>query len=121
MTLASKLRDNKAFYAAAGASDLAAEKLREVPDRVNKLQHNVKDLQEKVDAKDIPGAAVAYMTHIGTRAVEIFDDLAERGKQVVNRVATEAQTQIEEAKPTPTPTRRAPARKPPATAAVKKD
>ncbi|HZB29931.1 MAG TPA: hypothetical protein VE465_07175 [Streptosporangiaceae bacterium] len=121
MTIAGKLRDNKAFYAAAGASDLAAEKLREVPDRVSKLQHNVKDLQEKVDAKDIPGAAVAYMTHVGTRAVEIFDELAERGKQVVNRVASEAQSQIEEAKPTPTPTRRAPARKPQATAAVKKD
>jgi hypothetical protein len=66
---------------------------------------------------------VAYVTHVGTRAVEIFDELAERGKQVVNRVANEAQSQIQEAKPTPTPTqtRRAPARRPPATAAVKKD
>ncbi len=115
MTFANKLRDNKAFYAAAGASDFAAEKLREVPDHVNKLQHNVKDLQEKVDAKDIPGAAVAYVTHVGTRAVEIFDELAERGKQVVNRVADEAQSQIEEAKPT---TRRTPARKAPATSAT---
>jgi hypothetical protein len=119
MTLASRLRDNKAFYAAAGASDLAAEKLRGVPDRVTQLQDNVKGLQEKVDAKDIPGAAVAYVTHVGTRAVEIFDELAERGKQVVNRVADEAQSQIEDAKPTTT--RRAPARKPPATATAKKD
>jgi methyl coenzyme M reductase subunit C-like uncharacterized protein (methanogenesis marker protein 7) len=118
MTFASKLRDNKAFYAAAGASDLAAEKLREVPDHVNKLQHEVKGLQEKVDAKDIPGAAVAYVTHVGTRAVELIDELAERGKQVVNRVANEAQSQLEDAKPT---SRRAPARKPPASAAVKQD
>ena len=116
MTIASRLRDNKAFYAAAGASDLAAEKLREVPDRVTKLQHNFKDLQEKVDAKDFPGAAVAYVTHAGTRAVEIIDELAERGKQVVNRVANEAQSQIEEAKPT---SRKAPARKPPTSSTAK--
>jgi Tfp pilus assembly protein FimV len=120
MTIAGKLRDNKAFYAAAGASDLAAKKLREVPDRVNKLQSDFKEMQVKVDAKDFPGAAVAYVTHVGTRAVEIFDELAERGKQVVNRVATEAQTQIEEARPTPPASRRAPARKPSATAAAKR-
>jgi Tfp pilus assembly protein FimV len=109
MTIASKLRDNKAFYAAAGASDLAAEKLREVPGRVSKLQTTVKGMQEKIDAKDFPGAAVAYMTHVGTRAVEIIDELAERGKQVVNRVADQTQAQIEEAKPS---TRKPPARKP---------
>jgi hypothetical protein len=99
MTIANKLRDSKAFYAAAGAGDLAAEKLREVPERVNKLQGDLKGLQEKVDAKDIPGAAVAYVTHVGTRAVELLDELAERGKQVVNRVADETQAQIEESKP----------------------
>ena len=100
MTIANKLRDSKAFYAAAGAGDLAAEKLREVPDRVNRLQGDLKGLQDKVDAKDIPGAAVAYVTHVGTRAVELLDELAERGKQVVNRVADETQAQIEDARPT---------------------
>ena len=100
MTLANKLRDNKAFYAAAGAGDYAAEKLREVPDRVTKLQEEFKGLQDKVDAKDIPGAAVAYVTHVGTRAVEIIDELAERGRQIVNRAAEETQGQIEEAGPT---------------------
>jgi hypothetical protein len=54
MTLAGKLRDNKAFYAAAGASDLAAEKLREVPDRVTQLQHNVKDLQDRSTPRTSP-------------------------------------------------------------------
>jgi len=116
MTIASRLRDNKAFYAAAGASDLAAEKLREVPDRVTKLQHSIKGMQERADSKDIPGAAIAYVTHVGTRAVEIIDELAERGKHAVNRVANEAQSQIEEAKPT---SRKAPARKPPTSSTAK--
>jgi hypothetical protein len=98
MTIAGKLRDSKAFYAAAGAGDFAAEKLREVPDRVTKLQGEFKGLQEKVDAKDIPGAAVAYVTHVGTKAVELIDELAERGKQVVNRTADRGQAELEDAK-----------------------
>lgn len=110
-TLATKLRDNKAVCAGAGAVDLAVEKLREVPERVTKLQgtarenaaklqssardnaakfqENVKEYQEKVDAKDIPGAAVAYVSHLGTRVADVIDDLAERGKTVVSRFEPE--------------------------------
>lgn len=79
MAITDKIRDTKAFYAVAGAGDLAVEKLREVPGRVNKLQ-------EKTDPKDLGGAAVAYVTHVGSRAVEVFDELAERGKKIVSRV-----------------------------------
>jgi hypothetical protein len=86
MTITDKLRDSKAFYVAAGAGDLAVEKLREVPDRLNKLQ-------EKTDPKDIGGAAVAYVTHVGTRAVEVYDGLAERGKRIVSRVDRQKATQ----------------------------
>ena len=118
MTIASKLRESKAFYAAAGAGDLAAEKLREVPDRVTRLQDDFKGLQQKVDTKDIPGAAVAYVTHVGTRAVELIDELAERGKQVVNRVGDQAQGEIEGVKPATA--KRVPAKRPPSTP-VKKD
>ncbi|MCW2944141.1 MAG: hypothetical protein JWR24_858 [Actinoallomurus sp.] len=90
MTITDKLRDNKAFYAAAGAGDFAVEKLREMPDRLNKLQ-------EKADPKDLGGAAVAYMTHAGSRAVEVFDELAERGKKIVSRVERQKATQELEA------------------------
>jgi hypothetical protein len=86
MTITDKLRDSKAFYVAAGAGDLAVEKLREVPDRLNKLQ-------EKTDPKDIGGAAVAYVTHVSTRAVEVYDGLAERGKRIVSRVDRQKATQ----------------------------
>lgn len=79
MTLATelrKLRESRAYYAAAGAGDLAVEKLREVPDALSKLQ-------QRTDAKEIGGAAVAYVAHVGARAVEVFDGLAERGRKVV--------------------------------------
>jgi hypothetical protein len=90
MTISDKLRDSKAFYAAAGAGDFAVEKLREVPERLTKLQ-------EKTDPKDLGGAAVAYVTHVGTRAVEVYDGLAERGKRIVSRVDRQKATQELEA------------------------
>jgi hypothetical protein len=90
MTITNRLRDSKAFYAAAGAGDFAVEKLREVPERLNKLQ-------EKTDPKDLGGAAFAYVTQVGTRAVEVYDGLAERGKRIVSRVDRQKATQELEA------------------------
>ena len=117
MTLANNLRDNKAVYAVAGAGDFAVEKLREMPEQMNRYQGRAREVsekyqgevreavdryrdqvretarryrgevsryQERVDAKELPGAAVAYATHVGTRAVEFIDELTERGKRVVN-------------------------------------
>lgn len=108
MTLASKFRDNKAVYTVAGAGDLAVEKIREVPEQVTKLREsvneqvtryqgevreNVTKIQEKVEVKDLPGAAVAYVTHFGARTVEVIDELAERGKKIVARVEDQVATQ----------------------------
>lgn len=153
MTLATRLRENKAVYVGAGAVDLAVEKIREVPETVTKLREtvnkyqdevqknvtkiqddvrenmtkyqdevrknvtrlqdevreNVSKLEERVDAKDIPGAAVAYATHFGTRAVEVVDELAERGKKIVNRVEDQVATKelAESAKRTTVRTRAA--------------
>ncbi len=90
MDITEKLRDTKVFYVAAGAGDLAVEKLREVPERLGRLQ-------EKTDPKDVGGAAVAYVTQVGTRAVEVFDELAERGKKIVSRVDRQKATQELEA------------------------
>jgi hypothetical protein len=115
MTLATKLRENKAVYAAAGAGDLAAEKIRELPETVTKLRETadkyrvdvretvvkyqdefkgtVNKYQDRVDARDIPGAAVSYVTSVGGRVIEIFDELAERGQKIVNRVERQVATQ----------------------------
>lgn len=57
-------------------------------------------LQDRVEVKDLPGAAVAYVTHFGTRAVEFVDELAERGKKVVHREAEDV-AEITEPKPAP--------------------
>jgi hypothetical protein len=122
MTLASNLRENKAVYTVAGAGDFAVEKIREVPEQVTKYQGEVRETvdryrvqvretvdryrgevskyQERVDAKDLPGAAVAYATHFGTRAVEFIDELTERGKKVVHREAVEV-AEIADAEPAP--------------------
>ncbi|WP_067459415.1 hypothetical protein [Actinomadura macra] len=142
MTLASTLRENKAFHTVAGAGDLAVEKLREVPEQVTRAREaatkyqgrareaatryqgdvrgtvdrareqvrgavghyrdEITKVQERVDAKDLPGAAVAYVTHVGARTVEFIDELAERGKKVVHGEAAEV-AEITEGKPAPKP------------------
>jgi hypothetical protein len=91
MTLATevkKFRDSKAYYAVAGAGDLAREKLREVPGRL-------RDLQEKTDPKDIPGVALSYATQAGAKASELIDGLAERGRGVVARPEAPAPGELE--------------------------
>jgi hypothetical protein len=82
MTITERVRDSKAFYAAAGMGDLAAEKLREVPERLTRLQG-------RADPKDL----VAQMNQLGARASEIFDGLAERGKKIVGRIDRQQATQ----------------------------
>lgn len=100
MTITERLRDSKAVHTAAGAGDLAAEKLREMPEQWTKLRatlneqvtryqgdlrENVAKFQARVEVKDLPGAAMSYVTHVGVRTAEVIDELAERGKQVVGR------------------------------------
>ncbi|MFV2172155.1 hypothetical protein ACFHW2_07040 [Actinomadura sp. LOL_016] len=118
------LRDNKAVHTVAGAGDFAVEKLREMPEQMTrarevaeKYQGEVREtvyryggqvretveryrgeVRGRVDAQDLPGAAVAYATTFGNRAVEFIDELAERGRKVVHREAAEV-AEITEAKP----------------------
>ncbi|MFI0481808.1 hypothetical protein [Actinomadura sp. 9N215] len=74
----------------------------QVRDTMERYRGEVSRYQDRVDARDLPGAAVAYATHVGTRAFELFDELAERGKKVVNREADEI-AEITDAKPGPRP------------------
>jgi hypothetical protein len=107
-----KITENKAFYAAAGAGDLAVEKLRTLPDLVARLQRDVpkqitrarQDLpgefsrvqdtvryrlgeQGQNDLASLSGRAVEYVTVASARAVQTYDELAERGKTVAGRAA----------------------------------
>lgn len=93
MTLATemkKLKESKAFYAMAGAGDLAVEKLREMPDRLTRLQR-------KADPKELPKVARSYANQVSSKAAEIFDDLAARGRNIVGRVNRQQATQDLEA------------------------
>ncbi|MFD0691489.1 hypothetical protein [Actinomadura fibrosa] len=88
------------------------------------VRENVTKVQDRVEVKDLPGAAVAYVTHFGTRTVEFIDELAERGKKVVHREAVEvAEITEADAKPGPRSRTAQPQRKPaqPRTTARKTD
>ncbi|WP_395111566.1 hypothetical protein [Actinomadura sp. SCN-SB] len=116
MTITNTIRENKAVHTVAGVGDLAYEKLREVPEQVNRARESagkyqgemrenldkyrvqlreavdryrgeVRENVGRIEVKDLPGVAVSYATHFGTRAVELIDELAERGRKVVHKEA----------------------------------
>ncbi|MGE5292147.1 MAG: hypothetical protein ACM3ML_34170 [Micromonosporaceae bacterium] len=77
----------KAFYVAAGAGDMAIEVLRTLPDRLTQL-----------DWADISGRVVEYVSVAGAKAIQMYDELAERGKEVVEKAGTgQAAAQLEQA------------------------
>ncbi|WP_433466637.1 hypothetical protein [Spirillospora sp. CA-128828] len=82
--------------------ETAAKYRVQVRETVDRYRGEVSRYQERVDARDLPGAAVAYATHFGTRAFEFLDELAERGKKVVHREAVQvAEITEADAKPAP--------------------
>ena len=74
-----KLTEHKALYVAAGAGDLAVETLRTLPQRLARLQ-------DKADLTVLSGRAVEYLWEAAARAVRAYDELAERGSDLVNGV-----------------------------------
>ncbi|MFE3455225.1 hypothetical protein ACFXJ8_40545 [Nonomuraea sp. NPDC059194] len=112
MTLATevkKLTDSKPFYAVAGAGDYAVEKLRELPEQLLKLQSRrselAKDLPEKARearskaegfAREFPEKARDYADQLGTKATEVYEEFASRGRKVVSKVSGEAALELEE-------------------------
>ncbi|MQA83765.1 MAG: hypothetical protein GEV03_03780 [Streptosporangiales bacterium] len=89
-----KLRESKAFYAAAGAGDLAVEKLREVPEQLRKIE-GAKGARRELSgraqtyAAQLTEKAVEVYGELGARAAEAYEGLAERGKHVVGDHADE--------------------------------
>jgi TolA-binding protein len=105
-----KVTESTAFYAVAGAGDLAAEKLRQVPvlfaeldlpGRIDELQQRLDKLQGKlselrVEAVDVQAKAQSKARELPERftdlamqltgmAVQTYGELAQRGKTVVDR------------------------------------
>ncbi|MGH3327319.1 MAG: hypothetical protein ACRDPT_05895, partial [Streptomycetales bacterium] len=103
-----KLTESKPFHAAAGAGDLAAEKLRdfqgklvtlqsEVPSRIDALQSDAKGLPARIVALQagalaLPQRAQTFAVSQVDRAAEVYGDLAKRGRKVVTRVRRQKAT-----------------------------
>ncbi|MBB4913777.1 hypothetical protein ACFY19_28670 [Streptosporangium saharense] len=110
MTLATevkRLAESKPFYAVAGAGDYAVEKLRELPEHLQRIQGRredirdaareaAKDLPEKakeladkaeVYAREFPGKARGYADQVSGRAVKLYEEFATRGRKVVSKTS----------------------------------
>ncbi|MEV0202120.1 hypothetical protein [Nonomuraea sp. NPDC050691] len=112
MTLATevkKLTDSKPFYAVAGVGDYAVEKLRELPEQLQKLQARRGDLGKDLPelarvyadkaegfAKELPEKARVYADQLTQRASVVYEDFASRGRKAVSKVSGEAALELEE-------------------------
>jgi heparin binding hemagglutinin HbhA len=93
------LTDRKPLYPVAGAGEFAVEKLREVPARLAALRGELKvgpqavrgRVTERIghlpgEVRALPGKAQELARGGLGKADEAYDDLADRGKTVVDRV-----------------------------------
>ncbi|MEV0597074.1 hypothetical protein [Nonomuraea cavernae] len=127
-----KLTESKPFYAVAGVGDFAVEKLRELPEQLQKLQSRradiAKDLPEKARvyagkaegfAKDFPEKAREYADQLTHRATEVYEDFASRGRKAVSKVSGEAALELEEVSVAAEPPVATPVKKPARTTKTK--
>jgi hypothetical protein len=78
------------LYFAAGATDLAVEKLREIPAEYKRLQKQAK----RVDVSTVRVAVEDYSTKATGKAVEVYDDLVHRGQKLVGSIRRQKATQV---------------------------
>lgn len=103
-----KLDATTPFYAVVGAGDLAVEFARtaatDVQTRISKvdLTEDAKEAQAKLearvadfqsDAKKLPAKVESFVNVTVAEAAETYDDLAARGKDLVNRIRKQQATQ----------------------------
>ncbi|WP_433352899.1 hypothetical protein ACQP25_06505 [Microtetraspora malaysiensis] len=111
-----KITESKPFYAVAGAGDYAVEKLRELPEQIQKLQARRGELRETAKdipvrareyattvqgkaeavAKDFPNKAREYADTATARFNELYEELAVRGRRIISKVSGEAAMELEE-------------------------
>ncbi|MEP6696430.1 MAG: hypothetical protein ABJA34_06065 [Pseudonocardiales bacterium] len=78
------------LYFAAGATDLAVEKLREIPAEYKRLQEQAK----KYDAGTLRVAVEDYSTKASGKAAEVYTDLVGRGTKVVDSIRRQKASQV---------------------------
>ena len=80
----------KPLYFAAGATDLAVEKLREIPTEYKRLQEQAR----RVDTATLRVAVEDYSTKATGKAAEVYDDLVTRGEKLVGSIRRQKRTQV---------------------------
>ncbi len=78
------------LYLAAGATDLAVEKLREIPAEYKRLQERAK----RVDLPTVRDAVEDYSMKTSGKAIEIYGDLVTRGQKLVGGIRRQQATQV---------------------------
>lgn len=102
--LRTSLTDGTAVYAVVGATDLAAELVRDARQRATpaRLQHDVLELPVKAAVsvsslaervQGVPAMALDGTRALGGRAQESYEQLADRGQRLVSRVREQRATQ----------------------------
>jgi heparin binding hemagglutinin HbhA len=78
------------LYFAAGATDLAVEKLREIPAEYKRLQLQAK----KFDSATLRVAVEDYSAKASGKAAEVYTELVGRGTKVVDSIRRQKATQV---------------------------
>jgi len=78
------------LYFAAGATDLAVEKLREIPAEYKRLQEQAR----KYDATTLRVAVEDYSNKASGKAAEVYTDLVGRGAKVVDSIRKQKASQV---------------------------
>ena len=66
-------------YAVIGANSLVAEKIRQLPGDLERLQADV-----EASIRDLPGQVSRYATGIGDRTTLLYADLVDRGQRLAS-------------------------------------
>lgn len=99
MALTTYIKKNTAMMAAIGAGDLAVEKLRDI--KLPKVTVDPKVAQEEVQdqiavlvnrVSELPTKVTGFVNDQVAQGNEVFDDLANRGKVLVDRIANQQAT-----------------------------
>jgi heparin binding hemagglutinin HbhA len=85
--------DPTPFYAVVGATDLAVERVRAAARGAGQAQHVLSDFDPKTAAQEVPMRAVAVALTVASKAEAQYEELAQRGKGLYERVRTQQSTQ----------------------------
>jgi len=101
---------SKPFYAFTGATGYALETLSKLPKQLRTRRHEVRNTAKelpsrarKTVADNLPEPAREYTDTVTARLNELYDELAVRGRKIVEKVSGEAAQELKEVSETAKP------------------